>query len=166
MNFAALRVVRCMKVQSMVAGHRVPQVVTSCIRQPIQTINTSSAHNEISSQESFELRHQVSSMKKNNTNWVMYRAGSVGLLAAVAGCFICPGNVIVDFTTVTLIVHHNYFGIKSVLADYMPLFFKDGLTNIVMIAWLIISIVTLGLLYAFNYNNIGFSKAVNNFFKL
>uniref|UniRef100_H2YQV3 Succinate dehydrogenase [ubiquinone] cytochrome b small subunit n=1 Tax=Ciona savignyi TaxID=51511 RepID=H2YQV3_CIOSA len=165
MNFSVIRAVRSMRVKSLLNGHQI-QCVSLCLKQPCVTFNTSTSCNEISSQESFDLRHQVSSLKKSNTNWVAYRVGSVGLLAAVAGCFICPGNSVVDYATVTLLVHHNYFGLKSVLADYMPLFFKDGFTNLVVVMWLITSIITLGLLYAFNYNNIGFSKAVNNFFKL
>ena len=57
-------------------------------------------------------------------------------------------------------------GLKSVISDYAPLFFKPGVVNTFMFVWMVISIVTLALLYNFNYNNIGFSKALVNFFHL
>ncbi|CAK8694684.1 succinate dehydrogenase [ubiquinone] cytochrome b small subunit, mitochondrial-like [Clavelina lepadiformis] len=128
--------------------------------------STSSQCISQSSEREFLLRHQVSSEKKTNKNWVIYRVASLGLLGGMVGCFLAPGNAVIDFATVTLLVHHNYFGLKSVIADYAPLVFKDWFTSMLYFTWLLISIVTLGLLYSFNYNNIGFSKALTNFFKL
>uniref|UniRef100_A0A6F9DS24 Succinate dehydrogenase [ubiquinone] cytochrome b small subunit n=1 Tax=Phallusia mammillata TaxID=59560 RepID=A0A6F9DS24_9ASCI len=136
------------------------------VNQARVAFSTSNKCVSMSSEESFNLRHQLSSEKKTNKGWYTYRLASVGVLGACASCFIIPGNPIVDFAAVTLIVHHNHAGIKSVIADYAPLVFKDWIVQILYMIWLAVSVATLGLLYAFNYNNIGFSQSVVNFLKL
>lgn len=118
------------------------------------------------SSEKFYLRHQEESQHVSASKWKLYRVASVGLLGGLTACFLCPGNAIVDFATVTLLVHHNYAGLNAVIADYCPLFFPDGITAALKNFWLLISILTLALLYGFNYNNVGFSKTLVALFKL
>ena len=120
----------------------------------------------MSKPESYELRHQVESEKQYSSKWKTYRILSVGLLGSCVGCFVMPGNPVVDFFTVTLLVHHNHFGINSVIADYAPLFLSKFGVNLLRYIWLSISIVTLALLLSFNYNGAGFSNSVSGFFKL
>jgi len=120
----------------------------------------------MSGPESYELRHQVESERQSAGKWKTYRMLSVGLLGSCVGCFVMPGNPIVDFVTVTLLVHHNHFGINSVIADYAPLFLPKFAVNLLGYIWLSISIVTLVLLLSFNYNGAGFSNSVSGFFKL
>jgi len=94
------------------------------------------------------------------------RVGSVGSLVALAGCFIVPGNALVDFATVTLLAHHTWTGVDHVFADYLPLFTKPWFVSMVKTFWFILSLLSLGLLYSFNYNGAGFSNALVGFFKL
>jgi len=120
----------------------------------------------MSGPESYELRHQILSEKNANFKWKTYRILSVGLLAGMAGCLVVPGNPLVDFATVTILVHHNHFGIRSVIADYAPLFFSNWFVNVIYMVWLAISVATLALLLSFNYNGAGFSRSVSGFLKL
>jgi len=120
----------------------------------------------MSGPESYALRHQTESQKKSAGKWKTYRMLSVGLLGSCVGCFAFPGNPLIDFVTVTLLVHHNHFGINSVIADYAPLFLPKFGVNLLGGIWLSISIITLILLLSFNYNGAGFSNSVSGFFKL
>lgn len=120
----------------------------------------------MSGPETYELRHHVESEKQYSRKWKTYRILSVGLLGSCVGCFVMPGNPIVDFVTVTLLVHHNHFGINSVIADYAPLFLPKFGVKLLGYIWISISIVTLALLLSFNYNGAGFSNSVSGFFKL
>lgn len=144
-----------------------PKLCGQLVRQPLlSTFSTTSAVVSSQQSEKFYLRHQKESKHVSGTKWKIYRIASVGLLGGLTACFLCPGNALVDYTTVALLVHHNYAGLNSVLADYMPLAFPDSVTKLTMNLWLIVSIITLALLFSFNYNNVGFSKSLVAFFKL
>jgi len=120
----------------------------------------------MSGADSYELRHQVESTHESSSKWKSYRILSMGLLGGCIGSLAFPGNALIDFATVTLLVHHNHFGIKSIIADYAPLFLNKWFIEIIYGTWLLISIVTLALLYSFNYNGAGFSRSVSGFLKL
>lgn len=131
-----------------------------------KVFSTCSTVNGVQSGDKFFLRHQLESKHVSGSKWKLYRVASVGLLGGLAACFICPGNALVDFATVTLLVHHNYAGLNAVIADYCPLFFSDGITTAVKNLWFVISVITLALLYGFNYRDVGFSKTLVALFKL
>ena len=120
----------------------------------------------MSGPESYALRHQTESERQSAGKWKTYRMLSVGLLGSCVGCLAFPGNPMLDFVTVTLLVHHNHFGINSVIADYAPLILPQFGVNLLGSIWLTISIVTLILLLSFNYNGAGFSNSVSGFFKM
>ena len=46
--------------------------------------------------------------ESSNSNWLTYRVASVGLLGCLTACFFFPGNMALDFATVTLLMHHNH----------------------------------------------------------
>nr|XP_039249258.1 uncharacterized protein LOC120326963 [Styela clava] len=154
-----------MLLRLITEGHKSSQLpaIAKTLLRPFSTTPTA-----ISAQSSdkFYLRHQLESKHVSSSKWKMYRIASVGLLGGLTTCFLCPGNPMVDFATVTLLVHHNYAGLNSVFADYLPLLIRDSWVKLVMVSWLLMSIFTLALLYSFNYNNVGFSKVLVSIFKL
>jgi len=132
----------------------------------VRLLSTTPSMKKISSEESFILRHQAASDKSANRDWFLLRAASVGMLTSIAGCFILPGNAVVDFVTVTLLAHHTYVGISHIIGDYVPLFTKPWFAQMVKQFWFVFALISLGLMYNFNYNGAGFSNALVGFFKL
>lgn len=164
MSLCASTLVRLSKGYAPVS--LVQRVTKGCQLSQASRVSTTAPMMKTSGAESFMLRHQEESSKTSNRDWIVLRVGSVGLLASLAGSFIVPGNAVIDFVAVSLLAHHTWTGIDHILGDYLPLFTKPWFVSMAKYAWFIISLISLGLMYSFNYNGAGFSNALYGFFKL
>ncbi|KAG1674538.1 Succinate dehydrogenase [ubiquinone] cytochrome b small subunit, mitochondrial [Nymphon striatum] len=98
--------------------------------------------------------------------WIGERALGLALTVGLPLSIIAP-NPVLDYTVVAMIVVHAHWGLEAIAVDYVR---KDTFGPVIpKIAYMgvyALSIIAMGGLFYFNYNDVGFGNAVRMLWKL
>lgn len=98
--------------------------------------------------------------------WTLERAISLSLMGILPAAFIFPHPVMDYLLSLALIVHVHW-GIESVVIDYIrPQIFGSTIANVSLVSIYLLSALTLGSLFYFNYSDVGLVHAIKMFFSL
>lgn len=98
--------------------------------------------------------------------WTIERALSAGLLGIVPAAFLIP-NPALEYAMALALTAHVHWGIEAIVVDYLrPKVVGDVIAKAGVIGVYVLSAVTLGGLFYFNYSDVGLTQAIKMFWKL
>jgi len=112
-------------------------------------------------------RGAASSTHNHSMLWSIERYLSASLLALIPGAFILPSLPMMDYALAMALCLHVHWGVEAIVVDYIrPALFGPLIPKMAILMVYLLSILSLGGLFYFNYTDVGITNAIRMAWKV